>query len=616
MLHYSQIKIFLQKNVISRIRGSSFLRKNFVTFILIFTLFAFFVIFAFRYFTKQQALKNETERYLRISERAASQMHDLLNEMSRLSIYISSAPFANKIEERSFSERNALKDMYAFLLPFGVPTGKAQLRISLMNDQNYFFSVGYPTSAAKIDGGLKSDAYKSFYADTISQDLTFLPPHRDFWNNDNLYYPFTCVRRIRDVSTFKIIGLISVEEHAEKLQRILSQTADEEMFLLDSSGHTLTMSAVDTSRDFSTVISAIPANDAEVKKWYGTVDGSDKALYFLRKLEISDWSLLVKIDEKKLLAPVSASVLAMLILLVALYMFFVPTAYVLMRYTAKPLKLLREQIERVNADHLGIAIASPLQVDEVTLLNDALLSMMSRLKDAADEGAAMRARELHASFLALQAQINPHFLFNIITVLSDQARNKQTKVLETALVRLSHMLRYMTQSMPRTVKLSEELSHLEDYLALMKLRFEEHLIYEIYSNVDENKNCIIVPRMSLQPIIENAFSHGFSQVLPPFRIKISIKTDAKSWFISIYNNGAGLNAEEISKLEKKIDSFMDEPGKSLDDLKIGGMGLVSCLSRFGHLYGKDFDYEIISIDESDFTLILKGALNFAGTDCR
>lgn len=598
-------------------RGSIFLRKNFVSFVLVFTLFVLLISVGLRLYTQKQALLTEGERYLRISDRASSQINEILNEMSRLSVYISTVPFAREIGDSRKNFRESFNEMYAYLLPFVVPSEKSKQRISLLNDQSFFFSVGYPTHSIIVREHLNTHVFTKWYDDGITHELSFLAPHKDYWNNDHSYYPFTCVRRVLSTNTQKAIGLIAVDQPAERLSAVLEATADEQLFLIDEKGFSIPMREDQEAVNFTDILLHFnQTSEQKVNVWQGKSAKRGQALYIVRYLEQSNWRLLLVVNYKAMLNTVDTSFFVMLITILLLYLFLLPTSYLMMRRTAVPLMQLREQIEAVNADNLEISLDTAMPTDEITLFNEALTGMMTRLKESTEERAVMHTRELHASFLALQAQINPHFLFNVLTVLNEQARQNHTPKLENGLLRLSHMLRYVTQSTPRVVRLAEEIAHLDDYLALMKLRFENQLDYQLSCADKVLLERVKVPRMSLQPILENAFSHGFSKVLPPWQIWIAISGTNENWQIRVTNNGASLDQEQFEQLAEKIALFIEQPGRGLDELKIGGMGLVSSLGRFKHLYGDRFTYDISSASkENGFSLILSGGYDYASDDC-
>ena len=581
-----------------RKKTSYYFFKNFIIFLIVFTLFAASVIVITYQNMKQQEFVAKKNSYARIIEKTAFQLNETMKQMSRLSIYVASVYSSNHTARSDHRIDTSSNDL---LVPYNVPLGNEGQRIIIMDTDGYFQYFGRPASQTDIQNNLKSKRFVHLAKKNNSEHAIFLDPHLDFWNSHSDFYLFSCVRRTSSLSD-SVDKLVWVEQSAEQLNKILQNTADESLMLVNRYGRSIPLKAGQKVKTIPNFLQ----NNSENSAWFAKNSEGIECYYLHQRLENTDWAVVLEVGEHNLTSTASSSVVSMLTLLIFLYVCIIPIVYFSMRQAAKPLIRLRQQIDAIKFDDQPIELNAPFFNDEVELLNDALQRMLVRVNQAADEKAMMHSREIHASFLALQAQINPHFLFNTLQIFIAMADSKQNAELSTALHTFSNLLRYITTSSPKVVTLKNEIKHIRDYLELMQLCKGNQLEYSIDIEDPSIPEEIYIPRMSLQPIIENAFSHGFSKVFPPWKIQIKIHSDEQHWQIDLANNGAGMNENEIEVLTRKINSFLAKPASFLENVQIGGMGLISSLSRFKSIYKEHFHFFIESAGEqAGFTIYLK-----------
>lgn len=191
-------------------------------------------------------------------------------------------------------------------------------------------------------------------------------------------------------------------------------------------------------------------------------------------------------------------------------------------------------------------------------------------------GLRMEAMQLHthlteARLQALRMQINPHFLFNTLHVISDHFE-ENPKAARRMIARLSEILRYsFEQTENKEVSLREELGFLEGYLDIQRFRFEDRL--EIQNNIEPAAMDGLVPTLLLQPIVENAIKHGVSQIEGKGQISVVARRDESNLIIEIKDNGPGIQRE---------------PAES------SGIGLRNTKERLQTLYGNNHSFEMVS----------------------
>ncbi|MDV2685001.1 sensor histidine kinase [Alkalihalophilus lindianensis] len=200
-----------------------------------------------------------------------------------------------------------------------------------------------------------------------------------------------------------------------------------------------------------------------------------------------------------------------------------------------------------------------------------------------------------AEINALQAQVNPHFLFNALNTIVSLIRTDPNKA-RKLLISLSRFFRQnLTGIQAREATIEEELNHVKAYLQIEQARFSDrlHIQYEI----DDKVLGFLVPTMTLQPIVENAMKHGLKDKIGRGEITIKIKKNAGQVCMSVEDNGVGISNVRQSEL-------LEEPVQS----KTGtGIGLFNLNKRLEMMYQDQFDIKIDSEEERGtvFTICLK-----------
>lgn len=191
----------------------------------------------------------------------------------------------------------------------------------------------------------------------------------------------------------------------------------------------------------------------------------------------------------------------------------------------------------------------------------------------------------------LQSQINPHFLYNTLDSIRSEALKHNENEIASMIEKLSRFFRYSISSTGNFVKISEELSHINDYYYIQKFRFEERLNMVIKIDSEELKECYI-PKMTLQPLIENAITHGLEKKLSPGLIMIHIFGTKQKVYIQIEDNGVGIESELLKKINEKLissDIKFDRISKN------SGIALLNVNARLKMFFGKTYGIKVRSL---------------------
>lgn len=177
---------------------------------------------------------------------------------------------------------------------------------------------------------------------------------------------------------------------------------------------------------------------------------------------------------------------------------------------SRPIVELANYMRNINVEHLEIKTTNRL--DEIGVLYKSYNSMAVLINELIIERYKSEIREKQIQIKALQSQINPHFLYNTLQSISGLALEKGMTEIDNAISALGSMLRYSMESVEDMVTIKDELLHVENYFYIQKLRYEDNIKYSI--NVPDEFLKIPIPKLTLQPIVENAIKHGVEKPFP------------------------------------------------------------------------------------------------------
>ena len=182
----------------------------------------------------------------------------------------------------------------------------------------------------------------------------------------------------------------------------------------------------------------------------------------------------------------------------------------------------------------------------------------------------------------LKSQVNPHFLFNTLHMISSMAKLEDAGTTDQMILSLSSLFRYNLRTREQEVSLAQELDALDDYIYIQQMRFDSRITYRKIIRADADRVCI--PSFTLQPVVENAIVHGLSSVEAGGRITLRIWEKEDAVWVSIADNGKGMTARELEELKGKL--------RSAEQTSLG-IGLGNICRRVEMMY-PDGAYHIYS----------------------
>ena len=264
-------------------------------------------------------------------------------------------------------------------------------------------------------------------------------------------------------------------------------------------------------------------------------------------------------------------------------MVFIGLASIFISYKiSQPIKRLERQMNRVERGDFNIDPLKAEGEDEVKQLTHSFNVMIERIRQLMsqiiDEQEAKRKNE----FKALQAQINPHFLYNTLDSIIWMNENKNHEGVSEMTAALAKLFRISLSKGKEIITVKDELQHAVSYLIIQKMRYKKKFRYNV--DLPEELNDYSTLKLLIQPIIENSIYHGFSQILDEGEININIYSEGDTLVYKISDNGYGIS-------EEKISSIMSGETKSKNS---SGVGIKNVNERIKIYYGDSYGVTIES----------------------
>ncbi|CAG7627392.1 hypothetical protein PAESOLCIP111_02911 [Paenibacillus solanacearum] len=284
-----------------------------------------------------------------------------------------------------------------------------------------------------------------------------------------------------------------------------------------------------------------------------------------------------------------------LMIQIAAIAFVLVTALLLSYFTISPVKRLLRSIARVESGSFRIERPSG-RVDELGILEQRFQTMIHNLDDLMNREYRNRLELSHAQLKMLQAQINPHFLYNTLQSIGTLALRHGSEEVSDKIGELGAILRYSMDLRTETVPLKLEIEHIEHYLSLQTGRFKNRLSYTL--TCPNEALSIEVPKMILQPLVENSIVHGMEKGRGTGTLHIGVEWN-EALVIRVIDNGKGMSQDVMDGIREQYEEDRLHYGKDG-----GGIGLLNVLKRLRLYYGDRFAWTMESVPYEATEIVL------------
>lgn len=265
-----------------------------------------------------------------------------------------------------------------------------------------------------------------------------------------------------------------------------------------------------------------------------------------------------------------------IMLLILFLSYFIPLSI------TRPIRELSKVTDQVAKGDLSVR-ADIMTGAEVGILGNSMNTMIDQINILLEQIKKEQTSLRKAEFEVLQSQINPHFLYNTLDTIIWLAEADDQKKVVSMVGSLSEFFRASLNQGKEVVTIREELQHVRSYLEIQQVRYQDILDYEI--QIPEELEVYLIPKITIQPLVENALYHGIKNKRGKGRIRITGKREADHMTIQVEDNGIGMDEECLEQLRDRIHQDIRKDKDSY------GLYNVNARIRlqFGEAYGLSFE---------------------------
>lgn len=445
--------------------------------------------------------------------------------------------------------------------------------------QSFHYSV-YNTFFSDPELFEEDVAYEEL--DKTGRNLILAPPHTTAYFYGTPEMVFTVARNYFDlrgpVGNMPYVGTIFIDVDLKKLERIFRSvefTGNEVFYVVNGEGDCFYSNQEElTGQNVSGELDTI---------------GRQEDRFVIRTEENAyGLSVIVSLDTRTAFGDIRRMQQMMYVFVAASVLALLVGSFYFSRRLIRPMHEMMEQMSMIETGNFDIEL--PIRSkDEIGVLSKRFNQMSSALKTYINQSYVAQIKQNEAELTALKSQIYPHFLYNTLeiirmTALEEQGRERVPEMIEA----LSQQIHYLIGPMQDMVPLEKEIDIVSKYIYLLNCRISGKI--QLMVNAQGGSK-IQVPKLILQPIVENAYVHGIKPKKGKGCIMIETAIQGEQFEISVMDNGVGMDEEEMAKIMQLFES--DEPGIK-NEYNWQSIGLKNVHDRIRFLYGEEFGIRITS----------------------
>lgn len=408
------------------------------------------------------------------------------------------------------------------------------------------------------------------------------------------------VKPIKDFDNRKTLGTMYIAVTMKFIESVLSELANEDsaaLWIMDMNGKIIYHTESGRIGGIYEDARLFPITDGSFKK----MTSSKSELFSISRSASTSWTLVYHIPMEKLTAQTDR-LRSLMIPAFVLFVAVTGMISVLLAWNfTRPLIQLRRLMVNVQMGNFQVDMQIRSRDDEIGMLAHRFNAMVKEIRALIQENYQIEIKQKEAQLYALQFQINPHFMYNTLETISMAVEQGERETAVEMVSLLGRMMRFSLSNKRRTVSISEELQHVEDFLQIQKYRFEDALEYVVHCSIAaENYGTL---KFILQPIVENSIKYGLEHRQKVY-IELAIDEvrdengNAVSIRFSIRDNGIGMDAGRLQQVRLMLSDtqFMQRDS---------GVGLLNVHSRIVMEYGECYGMSINSEKEKGTMTVLE-----------
>lgn len=410
------------------------------------------------------------------------------------------------------------------------------------------------------------------------------------------YYLFHLAHRIVDYNSIhRQLGVIIISIDERLLHEVCNQNSvdgDDTLpgnvnFIVDDEGRLVTFPV---QRSIENTVLPIPESENGWRESYGELiegsglmDGDNFAIHSLRD-DLLGWSFVNVSDQSVVFRQIEAQRNLMLLAVFLSVAFLIAVIILVTRHMTGSIKNIVAAMKKAGAGDLTVRVRRDRKMpSEMETITDQFNRMMGQMNKLVEEVKMVSARQKDAEITALEAQINPHFLYNTLDTINWMAINADQYEISSAIGALARILRYGIDKSNSIVTLREEMEWLQQYIFLQQTRLKNTFSYEL--DVPKELLDCKIHKLLFQPFVENAILHGFEGVRRHHILVVKVQKRQNGFLqIIVKDNGKGIQENKIQEIKSRL----------LDSGEKDHIGMNNAIERLRMYYGEEARFDIKS----------------------
>ncbi|MDQ0903169.1 sensor histidine kinase [Paenibacillus sp. V4I7] len=425
-------------------------------------------------------------------------------------------------------------------------------------------------------------------------------------------------RKLYDLTDHRVIGVMLIETNPRPILDALSNVTispNSLVYIVDRENRMIASTAEEQ---------VIPPSFSGLPRPQSNeiiVDDRTDQLIVAAKAKMSDWTVIGLTPKGDINAEVVKTREYLYVVIVVLVILSTALASLISRNIASPLKLLIREMKQVEMGNFKGSVTVK-SFEEINSLVSSFNRMVNRMEELIERITLSSMSEKNAELQALQSQVNPHFLYNTLDMIYWMLDERENDRLGKVILALSHMFRYSSdwQEASKTT-LRQELDQMRHYITIIESRLEGRVSTDI--QIDPDYLDVILPKMTLQPIIENAVKYGLEPSREPGNLHVFTEVHEQELHIIINDNGVGMPESTLEEMQELLRADTTEVSGVVTSMKMEqsiapnsgqaaspsvktrrGIGLTNVHRRIALMFGDAYGLRIHSKQGEGTTVII------------
>jgi two-component system, sensor histidine kinase YesM len=409
----------------------------------------------------------------------------------------------------------------------------------------------------------------------------------DAEQKDSSYSTSILIRDFANPVAFIIVRADYSSKLFESIQQNADVTDNSQIWILDELNRPVyTSSGVSTEAVQQEIISKI--NGESGRFW--TTGESDRMLVSYTRSSYSNWKTVLVMPKQEIFSPLNPIKTAALYTGILVFLVTSIMSLLFGRFITNPILQLHKTVNHIKRGDFSIR-ADIDRSDEIGRIAMNFNAMLDELQQLIETKYVYQIRLQEAQLAVLYSQINPHFLYNTLDSIKAMADYHHVDEIGEMVHALADMFRYNTKSRDELVTLEDELVQIRAYMHIQRIRFDDRIAFEL--DADPALASYPMLKMTLQPLVENAVSHGLERKRGSGLIRVTARLENGRFVLSVYDNGIGMSDRRLERIRAMLRQplYQDEMALSAQG---GGIGIRNVHTRHAIRYGDKYQLDIIS----------------------